>query len=152
MDILEKIASRIKQAKRIAIFTHMRPDGDAFGSALALSFALDNLNITNEVCVETDIPSNLAFLSGLDRVQKTPKTDYDLLIAVDCSDEQRLGALSDELLSARRKKIDIVNIDHHISNNRFGKYNYVRECSANCMNVAALIKLLGAPLDKRIAE
>ena len=76
MDTLEKIASRIKQAKRIAIFTHMRPDGDAFGSALALSFALDNLNITNEVCVETDIPSNLAFLSGLDRVQKTPKTKF----------------------------------------------------------------------------
>ena len=132
--------------------THMRPDGDAFGSALALSSALDSLGISNEVCVETDIPSNLAFLSGLEKVRKTPQTDYDLLVTVDCSDEQRLGGLSDELLRAMRKKIDTVNIDHHISNNRFAKYNFVRECSANCMNVATLMKLLGVQLDKKTAE
>ncbi|MBQ8229607.1 MAG: bifunctional oligoribonuclease/PAP phosphatase NrnA [Clostridia bacterium] len=152
MDTLEKIANRIKQAKRIAIFTHMRPDGDAFGSALALSSALDSLGIFNEVCVETDIPSNLAFLDGLDKVRKKPQGEYDLLVTVDCSDEQRLGLLTEEFLTARRKKIDTVNIDHHISNNRFGKYNFVRECSANCMNVAELINLLGVTLDKKIAE
>lgn len=149
---MEKIANRIKQARHIAIFTHMRPDGDAFGSALALSSALDSLGIENEVCVETDIPSNLAFLVGLDKVHKKPQKDYDLLITVDCSDEQRLGLLTEEFLTARRKKIDTVNIDHHISNNRFGKYNFVRECSANCMNVATLIELLGVTLNKKIAE
>ncbi len=152
MDTLEKIANRIKQAKRIAIFTHMRPDGDAFGSALALSLALDSLGIENEVCVETDIPSNLVFLDGLEKVGKKPQNDYDLLVTVDCSDEQRLGLLTEEFLTARRKKIDTVNIDHHISNNRFAKYNFVRECSANCMNVATLIELLGVTLNKKIAE
>ena len=152
MDTLEKIANRIKQAKRIAIFTHMRPDGDAFGSALALSSALDSLGIENEVCVETDIPSNLVFLDGLEKVGKKPQKDYDLLVTVDCSDEQRLGLLTEEFLTARRKKMDTVNIDHHISNNRFAKYNFVRECSANCMNVAALIELLGVTLNKKIAE
>lgn len=152
MDTLEKIANRIKQANRIAIFTHMRPDGDAFGSALALSSALDSLGIENEVCVETDIPSNLVFLDGLEKVGKKPQKDYDLLVTVDCSDEQRLGLLTEEFLTARRKKMDTVNIDHHISNNRFAKYNFVRECSANCMNVAALIELLGVTLNKKIAE
>jgi phosphoesterase RecJ-like protein len=152
MDTLEKIANRIKQANRIAIFTHMRPDGDAFGSALALSSALDSLGIENEVCVETDIPSNLVFLDGLIKVGKKPQKDYDLLVTVDCSDEQRLGLLTEEFLTARRKKMDTVNIDHHISNNRFAKYNFVRECSANCMNVAALIELLGVTLNKKIAE
>lgn len=152
MDTLEKIANRIKQANRIAIFTHMRPDGDAFGSALALSSALDSLGIENEVCVETDIPSNLVFLDGLEKVGKKPQKDYDLLVTVDCSDEQRLGLLTEEFLTARRKKIDTINIDHHISNNRFAKYNFVRECSANCMNVATLIELLGVTLNKKIAE
>ena len=46
---LQQIATRIKQAKNVLIMTHMRPDGDAFGSALALSAALDFFNIPNQV-------------------------------------------------------------------------------------------------------
>lgn len=149
---LEQIANRIKQAKSVLIMTHMRPDGDAFGCALALSKALDFFKTPNQVCVESDIPSNLTFIEGIQTVQKQPTFAYDLLITLDCSDEQRLGALSDELLTAKRKKIDTINVDHHVSNTRYAKYNYVRECAANCMNVAALIEYMGAPFDKKTAE
>ena len=149
---LEQIAQRIKKAKSVAIFTHMRPDGDAFGSALSLSAALCNLGIKNQVCVETDIPSNLAFLPEIERVKKRPDNEFDLLVCVDCSNLQRLGALSDEFLIATRKKIDTVNIDHHISNERFAKFNYVRECASNCMNMAKLIEYLGVPFDKKTSE
>ena len=149
---LEEIAKRLQSAKSVVIFTHMRPDGDAFGSALSLSRALDYLGVRNEVCVESDVPSNLAFIDGVEKVKKQPTNEYDLLVSVDCSDVQRFGALSDEFIRATRKKIDTVNIDHHISNPRFAKYNYVRECSANCMNVANLITYLGAPFDKKTAE
>ena len=149
---LEQIASKIKKAKSVAIFTHMRPDGDAFGSALSLANALSDLGIKNQVCVETDVPSNLAFLDGVDKVLKNPSEPFDLLVCVDCSNVQRLGALSDEFLAATRKKIDTVNVDHHISNERFADFNYVRECAANCMNVAKLIEHLGAPLSKKTAE
>lgn len=152
MNTLQEIATRIKQAKSVAIFTHMRPDGDALGSSLALSCALDFLNIPNQVCVETDISSNLLFIAGLEKVQKQPQGKYDLLITVDCSEEQRLGLLSETFLIAKRNKIDTINVDHHVSNPRYAKYNYVRECSANCMNVASLIELLGAPIDKKTAE
>ncbi len=149
---MEKIADRIKSAKRVVIFTHMRPDGDAFGSALALSSALDLLKTPNQVCVETDIPSNLAFIDGLEKVRKKPQGEYDLLITVDCSEDLRLGELTTEFQIATRKQIDTVNIDHHISNTRFAKYNFVRECSANCMNVALLIDALGVEIDKKTAE
>ena len=149
---LEQIANRIKSAKSVAIFTHMRPDGDALGSALALSSALNYLKTPNQVCVETEISSNLAFIKGIEKVQKQPQGEFDLLITVDCSDEQRLGALSEEYLLAKRKKIDTINIDHHISNTHFAKYNFVENCSANCMHIAALIEYLGAPFDKEIAE
>ena len=149
---LQQIASRIKSAKSVLIVGHMRPDGDAFGSALALSCALDGLGIDNEVCVETEIPSNLSFIDGIEKVQKKPTKPYDLFVAVDSADEQRLGALQQEFLIAKRKKIDTVNIDHHISNNCFAKYNFVRECSANCMNVAKLIEYLGVPFDKKTAN
>ncbi|MBQ9728960.1 MAG: bifunctional oligoribonuclease/PAP phosphatase NrnA [Clostridia bacterium] len=148
---LEKIADRIKQAKSVAIFTHMRPDGDAFGSSLALSKALDFLKIPNQVCVETDIPANLAFIEGIENVKKYPEGNVDLLISVDCSDEQRLGLLSDVWKNIARKT-DTINVDHHISNPKYAKLNYVRNCSSNCMNVAKLIKALGAPIDQQTAE
>ncbi len=152
MESLQQIAERIKKAKRILILTHMRPDGDAYGSALALGCALEYLKTPYQVCVESDLPSNLAFIEGVERVQKKPQGEYDLLVTVDCSDDQRLGALQDCFSLAKRKKIDTVNIDHHVSNTRFAKYNYVRECSANCMNVAALIAYMGIPFDERMAE
>ena len=151
METLQQIANRIKQAKQVLIIAHMRPDGDAFGSALSLSCALDYLGIKNEVCVETDIPSNLRFIDGLQAVKKTPEKEYDLLITVDSSDEQRLGALLDEFYRAKRK-VDTINVDHHISNTKYAKMNYVRECAANCMNIAMLIAYMGVPMDKKIAE
>lgn len=149
---MEQIAKRIRQANRVAIFTHMRPDGDAIGSALALSAALDFLKTPNQVCVETEIPSNLTFVERVEKIVKKPRGEYDLLIVVDCSDEQRLGALSEEYFIAKRKKIDVINIDHHVSNTRFGKYDFVQNCAANCMHIATLIEYLGVPFDKKIAE
>lgn len=149
---LTQIANRIKQAKSVAIFAHMRPDGDALGSAMALACALDFLKTPYQVCVETEIPANLAFVEAFRNVLKAPTQEYDLLITVDCSEEQRLGVLADTFMTAKRKKIDTVNIDHHISNTRFAKYNYTRVCAANCMNIAALIEELGAPIDKKTAE
>ena len=149
---LEQIAQRIKQAKSVLIVGHMRPDGDAFGSALALSCALEKLHIRTQVCDESDVPSNLVFVEGVEKIKKKPQEEYDLFVAVDCSDERRLGELQEEFFLAKRKRIDTVNVDHHIANEGFAKYNFVRECAANCMNVAALIKYLGVPFDKKIAE
>ena len=149
---LQQIAQRIKQAKSVLIVAHMRPDGDCFGSALALSSALEKLNIATQVCVESDIPSNLAFVNGVENIMKKPNAEYDLFVSVDCSDDNRFGNLQEEFFLAKRKRIDTVNIDHHISNPHFAKYNYVRECAANCMNMAMLIKYMGVPFDKKIAE
>ncbi|MBE5744687.1 MAG: bifunctional oligoribonuclease/PAP phosphatase NrnA [Clostridiales bacterium] len=151
METLQQIANRLKKAKKVAILTHMRPDGDALGSALALSRALEALGIENEVCTETELPSNLLFVDGLQTVKKAPTKEYDLLITLDCSDEQRLGALADEFVKANRQK-DTINVDHHISNTKYAKYNFVRECAANCMNVAKLIEYLGVSIDKKTAE
>ena len=86
------------------------------------------------------------------KIQKKPSKTYDLLVMLDCSDDQRLGALQEEFFLAKRNGIDTMNIDHHVSNPHFAKYNYVRECAANCMNVAALIEYMGASFDKKIAE
>lgn len=152
MDTLEEIAEKLKNAKSVGIFTHLRPDGDAYGSALALSLALDKLSIPNCVCNENDPPSNLSFLKGLDKVQKTPPFEAEVLIAVDSSEAARLGTLAETFCAAKNRKRTTLNIDHHISNTRFASLNYVRECAANCMNVTRLISYLGVPIDQPMAE
>lgn len=149
---LQQIAERIKKANRVLIVGHMRPDGDAVGSALALSTALEKLHIPSEVCIESQLPSNLQFIDGVEKIKKAPQEEYDLFVAVDCSDDNRFGGLQEEFFLAKRKRIDTVNIDHHISNLHFAKYNFVQKCSANCMNMATLIKYMGVPFDKKIAE
>lgn len=149
---IEQIAQKIKASKSVAIFTHMRPDGDALGASLALSFALDFLGIENVVCDESVLPSNLSFLPDLNRVKKQPQPNADLYIALDSADSARLGELQNVFLKGEKKGILTINIDHHISNPSYAKMNYVRECSANCMNVARLIETLGVPLNKKIAE
>jgi len=150
---LEKIAERIKRAERVVLFTHIRPDGDAIGSAFALKTALEQLNIPSVYCNESAMPSNLSFLPDLGEIKsELPSEKADLYIALDNGDSSRLGVFADKFLGASRKKIDTINIDHHVSNNRYADYNYVRVCSSNCMNVATLIDLLGVPYTKKIAE
>ncbi|MBO5334697.1 MAG: bifunctional oligoribonuclease/PAP phosphatase NrnA [Clostridia bacterium] len=146
-----EIATKLKQAKSVAIFSHTRPDGDAYGSSMALSRALSALGIENCVCNDSDVPSNLAFMEGLEGVKKTPAFDADVYVAVDSAECARLGELSN-LFSAGGKKKPTFNIDHHVSNTRYAGYNHVRVCAANCLNIYALITYMGAPIDKLTAE
>lgn len=149
---LEQIADVIESARRVLIVTHMRPDGDAFGCSLALSSALDFLQIPHQVCDESDIPSNLTFINGVEKIEKKPKGEFDTIVALDCADVSRLGALTDYFLRAQAKGARTVNVDHHTSNDGYAKYNFVRNCAANCMNVAKLIEYMGVPFDKKMAE
>ncbi len=152
MNTLQEIAGKIKSANSVLILAHMSPDGDALGSALALAEGLKFLKTPYQVCVETDIPSNLTWIDGVETFGKKPEKAYDLMVCVDCADDRRLGALQDEFFLAKRNKIATVNIDHHVSNTRYAAYNYVRSCAANCINVAALLDELSVPITKKIAE
>lgn len=148
---LQEIAEKLKKSNSVAILSHMRPDGDAYGSSLALSRALDAIGVKNFVYNDSEIPSNLAFVEGVDTVQKKMPLEADVYIAVDCSEEARLGELASVFRQAGRKYTTI-NVDHHVSNSRYAQYNYVRNCSANCLNIYQLITYLGAPIDRKTAE
>lgn len=151
MQTLQEIADYIKTVKSAVIFTHARPDGDAIGSAMSLYLALRQMNINCEVVDESDIPEKFYFFTEVAQFKKQPTIDAEAYITVDSADEFRLGALSDKLLSAKNKKT-IVNIDHHISNTKFGKMNFVKCCSANCENMTELISLLPVEVTPAIAN
>ena len=151
MNSLREIANVIKKCKSAVIFTHGRPDGDTIGCALALSRALLLLEIENEVVNEGEIPARYLFLEGARKIKCAPTLDADCYICVDASDENRLGLLRDTYLAGARSKTTI-NIDHHVSNKRYAKYNFVQERASNCENIAELLKELGVEYTPQIAE
>lgn len=153
MNTLSEIAEILKRQKSAVIFTHMRPDGDTLGSAMALSRALFMLKIRNEVVNEGEIPEKFLFLDGMRGIRREPSmTDADAYICVDSSDEARLGAAQTAFLAGARKGKVTVNIDHHVSNTRFCRYNFVRPRASNCENIAELISLLGVRPDAVMAS
>lgn len=151
MTTLKEIAKILKQCKSAVIFTHTRPDGDTIGSAMALSRALSFLGIKNEVVNDGEIPERFAYLDGAKEIKGAPTIDAECYVCVDSSTESRLGLLRDTYLAGVKKKIT-VNVDHHISNTHYAKYNFVRDRASNCENILELVKELGAPLTKEISE
>ena len=151
MNSIEEIANVIKKLKSAVIFTHTRPDGDTLGCAMALSRALSLLKIENEVVNDGDIPEEFFFTAGVKKIMRTPTLDAEGYICVDSSDDTRLGFLQSIYRAGAKKRVT-VNIDHHVSNTRYAKYNYVRNRSSNCENALELIRALNVAIDKEIAE
>lgn len=149
---LQKMAEAMKGLRSAVIFTHTRPDGDTLGGGVALFLALSRLGVHCEICNDSVIPDKFFFLHGIENVKKCPAAaDAQAYIAVDSSDEARLGELGELFSRAKGKKLTF-NIDHHISNTSYAQFNYVRPCAANCQNMTELIRLLGVDIDKTIAD
>lgn len=124
MNSLAEIAPVLRQANKIGIAAHVRPDGDAVGSVLGLALSLRALGKTVHAILEDEVPSNLAFLPGADTVKQPGKEplDLDLAIALDTATHERIGAGCMIAFSAAPV---LVNIDHHPTNPQYGTYNHI---------------------------
>lgn len=101
----------VEAARDIAIGTHVNPDGDALGSALAMSHWLERKQIQHEVLCAHPPPENLAFLPGASRVRTKPRRiDHDLGIVLDLEALRRLGSVDQVMRDIPR----LVVIDHHV--------------------------------------
>ena len=87
-----KLLDCIKNAKNVLIVGHVRPDGDCFGSGLALKRILENNGATVDFVVDSALPEQYSFMKGYDTVNSIKLTTYDLAVSVDCADELRLGS------------------------------------------------------------
>ncbi len=117
--IITQIGERLNEAHSVLIASHVRPDGDAIGSLLAVGLALQNAGKTVQMVLQDGVPASFRYLEGYDQVQKEPKGEWDTFISVDCADFKRLGKPFESI-----RKPDI-NIDHHITNEKFGTLNLI---------------------------
>ena len=147
---ITEIATELKKAKSALIFSHNRPDGDTVGSTTALRLALQKLGVRVDIVCNSDIPDKLKYLSGVDCYLKAPEKDasYSMHVSVDCANENMFSELS----GVYKKNAVTINIDHHVSNTRYAKFNYVQEASSTCEIIYDLISELDVEMDGEIAE
>jgi len=149
-----KIIEKITHANKILIITHVNPDGDALGSAGALSFYFQNqLNKSVDLFCANAIPENLQYLNLEKFVIKENDLDlekYDLLIACDCADMLRTGIA--EKLSLAKNKTTLINIDHHGTNPLYGDINLVKIISSTSEIIFSFLQDCQAKLTPDIAN
>lgn len=124
-----KLPFGLDQYKNIYIFTHIRPDGDALGSSLALGGSLKLRGKQVKILCADEIPVRYSFLPGVEDFQKTFSVEEGkgLAFVLDCNDLGRLGPLQE----AACKLDKIVNIDHHITNDHFGDVRYIDSAASS---------------------
>jgi len=141
-----KIQNLLTQSEKPLILSHIRPDGDAIGSVIALSLALQKIGKKPQGVITDGIPRKYKSLIGADQISTHIKGDYDLVIALDCADKKRVGS------SAETSNIHI-NIDHHVTNELFGDTNLViPEQPATAAILAEYLPCWGFAIDLDIAN
>ncbi len=139
----------IDKSEKIAVISHIKPDGDNLGSLTAMSESLRLYGKDVDSIIIDSIPSNLKFLYGLDNYTSDINSNYDLLIMLDSSDENRLG--SAKILIENSTKV--FNIDHHISNEMNYDYNKVEPTRSSTGEILyVFLKENNLPIDKNVAE
>ena len=145
---MRKIKKIILENNNFLVLSHKNVEADALGSSLAFYYLLKKMNKKAWILNEDTIPSSYNFLPGIKKISKNiSKIDAPICFVLDCSDVDRLGKTK-RFLKGRK----VVNIDHHISNTRFGDVNWVdSESSSTCEMVYRLYRYLNVKLDKKIA-
>ncbi len=109
----------IQSSHYIVVVTHINPDPDTLSSALALSNYFSNNKINHKVYnLSKNLPLHLSFLPKFHKIVNQFPPKYDLVIYVDCGDQERGAVKLDD-------NCKIINIDHHQSNNNYGDINIV---------------------------
>ncbi|MGM0600047.1 MAG: DHH family phosphoesterase [Candidatus Rifleibacteriota bacterium] len=146
----DKIIEKINNSRTFLLSSHVRPDGDAIGSVAGLCKSLSKAGKQVEVALLDGVPNQFAFAFPEVKLYKTDRidSDHDLIIVLDAGDETRSGIKFKPTVDHK----NLINIDHHASNNYFGDMNLVdTSASSTCEMITGLLSYAGLPIDKDIA-
>jgi bifunctional oligoribonuclease and PAP phosphatase NrnA len=141
------LAEAIRRRQRFVITSHVRPDGDAIGSSLAMAYALRELGKDVRVVFRDAPPGPLQVFPGVSDIEVAARVDDpgDAVIVMESGDLKRTGVEGLE-------RGFVINIDHHLGNSMYGSLNWFDLSAAACGEmVFDLVKELGVPLTPEIA-
>ena len=120
---VRRVKAAIKKFNKFLITSHINPEADAVGSQVAMVFLLRKLGKVAVMLDDSPVPSVLRFIKGTEEISKEMPHDFDYqaVIILDSPDLARIGRVNEYI----KKDAVIINIDHHISNINFGKFNWV---------------------------
>ena len=146
-DARARIADEIRKRRRFVLSSHVRPDGDAIGSQLAMAFALWQLGKEVRLVNRDRASAAMMAFPGVSRIEVAGRIDDpgDAVIVMECGDLTRTGVEGFE-------RGFVINIDHHLGNSNYGALNWFDGTAAACGEmVFELIAELGVPLTPEIA-
>ena len=147
-----EVIHAIQIHQNILCVSHINPDGDAYGSLLGMGWILRQLGKQPILAMHDPTPKEFQHLPGINEIigPKAVTNQYDLIICLDASSSDRMGAVYQEKL---HQHIPLIVIDHHITNTLFGRANWVRpDCAATCQMLVYLAGALDVPLTGPLAE
>ncbi|MCD3194342.1 bifunctional oligoribonuclease/PAP phosphatase NrnA [Clostridium botulinum C] len=150
--IIDSIITSIKESKKIGITCHVSPDGDSIGSSLALMQGLLKLGKETYIISKEDLSDTFKFLPYSKEISTSIGTvlpNTDIVIVVDCGNVERINFQDD----INNRQYKLINIDHHLSNDYYGDFNYVdSKASAAAEIIYEILNLLQVSLDKNICS
>lgn len=124
-ELLSVFRERLSRAKPVLISAHIHPDPDAVGSVLAAAEMVRQLGGIPRIVLESRFAPRLERLPGTDTIESLSSEHRDVpfetALIVDCGNRSRIGDV-ENLLTA---ETFVINVDHHVSNDRFGQLNFV---------------------------
>jgi phosphoesterase RecJ-like protein len=141
-DPIALIKQKLTDCHRLAITSHLRPDGDSLCTSLALYYMGKLLDKEVSIYIKDRVPFPFNHFPDIDRIQigQIPADKFDCVFLLECANVSRSG--QDNLENYFK-----VNIDHHYSNDYYADINWVDPEAAA---VACMIFRLGEELDIRI--
>jgi len=148
---LIEIAEALRSHQSFVLMSHLRPDGDALGCEIAMALCLKGLGKQVKVWNQDGMLDKYSYLpcSGLITLPPAEPEEFDVVIALDTGVESRLGTC----VQAVKKAKLWINIDHHVSNTRYGDLVYVDSSApATGQILFELIRAANLPLTREIAD
>ncbi|HHW55911.1 MAG: bifunctional oligoribonuclease/PAP phosphatase NrnA [bacterium] len=152
----KKKAVEICRGKRnFLLISHIDPDGDAIGSLLALGLSLQRAGKRVIMANPHGVPQVFRFLPGWREVRSEygelavgELADLEVVVTLDTATEERLGDWGQVL---KDSSAAVLNIDHHLTNTRYGHVNWIEATSSTGELVQALLSKLGWEIEADIA-
>ncbi len=150
----KEIAQALQEAKSVAIFGHILPDGDCLGSVYGMKLALESIGQQVYVFLDDKVSYNLDFLKNYDNIYAEKEIrDVDVALVFDSSQVDRVSG-ENFLREYKEKSTPIYQIDHHLPGNlnEFADYSWQdSKNSSTSEMVLSIIKKLNVKVKKDIA-
>jgi phosphoesterase RecJ-like protein len=122
--MMKSVLETIKKHKNFLITAHVNLEGDSICSQLAMKALLSRLGKKAFVVDSDTVPGHYSFLPKAAEISDDVKgiRPFDAVIVLDCPTLKRTGRLEAVI---KKAGVPVINIDHHVSNERFGDINWV---------------------------